>query len=62
MELTEEEKSDMELTKEEKEVVCHALDVYLSDLRGEIVKTESHDMKVSLHREKNIIENFMTRC
>jgi hypothetical protein len=52
----------MELMEEEKEVVCHALGVYLSDLRGEIVKTENHDMKVDLHREKDVIENFMTRC
>jgi hypothetical protein len=62
MEIMEEEKSDMALRQEEKEVVCHALGVYLSDLRGEIVKTEKHDMRVGLHREKDIIENFMTRC
>jgi hypothetical protein len=56
------EVNDMELMEEEKEVVCHALGVYLSDLRQEIVKTEKHDMKVGLHREKDVIENFVSRC
>ena len=52
----------MELMEEEKEVVCHALDVYLSDLREEIVKTEKHDMKVDLRREKSVIESVIARC
>ena len=52
----------MELMQEEKEVVCHALNVYLKDLRGEIVKTEKHDMKIDLHREEEVIKNFIARC
>ena len=52
----------MELMEEEKNVVCRALNVYLSDLRQEIVKTEKHSMKEDLHREKGIIEKFMSRC
>jgi hypothetical protein len=52
----------MELREEEKEVICHALDVYLSDLRQEIVKTEKHDMKVDLRRERDVINNFIARC
>ena len=52
----------MELEEEEKKVICHALKVYLSDLRGEIVKTEKHDMKVDLHREEEIIKNFVAEC
>ena len=51
-----------EIREEEKEAVCHALDVYLRDLRGEIVKTEKHEMKVDLHREEDIIKNFISRC
>ncbi|MEJ2658618.1 MAG: hypothetical protein P8012_15765 [Desulfobacterales bacterium] len=52
----------MELMEEEKEVVCHALGVYLSELKQEIGKTEKHDMKVGLRREKNVIEDFIARC
>lgn len=52
----------MELREEEKEVICHALNVYLRELRGEITKTEKHDMKVNLHREEEVIKNFIARC
>ena len=48
--------------EEEKKVICHALNVYLSDLREEIVKTEKHEMKVDLHREEDVIKNFIARC
>lgn len=53
---------NIEVREEEKEVVCHALDVYLRDLRGEIIKTEKHEMKIDLHREEDILKNFITRC
>ena len=53
---------NIEISEEEKEVVCHALDVYLRDLRGEIIKTEKHEMKIDLHREEDILKNFITRC
>ena len=52
----------MELMEEEKNVVCKALNVYLSDLRQEIVRTEKRSMKEDLHREKDIIEKFMYKC
>jgi hypothetical protein len=52
----------MDLREEEKEIVCHALDVYLRELRGEIVKTEKHDMKLDLHREEEVIKNVIARC
>ena len=53
---------NIEIREEEKKVVCHALDVYLKELRGEIVKTEKHEMKVNLHREEDILKNFIARC
>ena len=53
---------NMDLKEEEKKIICHALKAYLSDLRGEISKTEKHDMKVNLHEEKKIIENFIAEC
>ena len=52
----------IEVGEEEKDVVCHALNVYLKDLRGEIVKTEKHDMRIELHREENVIKNVISRC
>jgi hypothetical protein len=52
----------MEVREEEKKVICHALNVYLKDLRGEITKTEKHDMKVDLHREEDLIKDFIARC
>jgi len=51
-----------EVREEEKEAVCHAINVYLGDLRTEIVKTEKHDLKVDLHREEEILKNFIARC
>jgi len=52
----------IEVREEEKEAVCHALNIYLKDLRSEITKTEKHDMKVDLHREEDLIKNFIARC
>lgn len=53
---------NIEVSEEEKEVVCHAIDTYLRDLRGEIVKTEKHEMKVDLHREEDLLKNFIAKC
>ncbi len=47
---------NLELSDEGKSVVKHALEVYLSNLREEVVKTEKHDWKVSLHEEENILK------
>ena len=52
----------MEVKKEEKDVICRALGVYLSDLRQEIVKTEKYEMRMDMHREKDVIRNFLSRC
>jgi len=53
---------NVDLKEEEKKVICHALKVYLTDLRGEISRTEKHDMKVDLHEEERVIENFIGQC
>jgi hypothetical protein len=53
---------EMQLMEDEKKVVCNALNIYLSELRGESVKTEKYDMKVDLHRERDIIKKFIERC
>lgn len=52
----------MDLNEEEKKVICNALNFYLKNLRGEIAKTEKHEMKVDLHREEDIITKFIDRC
>jgi len=52
----------VEVKDEEKKAVCHAIDHYLDDLRQEIVRTENHDMKADLRRERELLQNFTTRC
>ncbi len=54
----------LRLTEYEANVVKHALEDYLSNLREEIVKTEKHEWKKGLHTEedalKSILEKLMT--
>ncbi|MFZ7125472.1 MAG: hypothetical protein ACOWWM_04865 [Desulfobacterales bacterium] len=52
----------MEIDEKEKSVVCRALNVYLSDLRQEIVKTEKFEMKSDLHRERDVIKSVLSKC
>jgi hypothetical protein len=47
---------NIELTNEVKDIVRHALEVYLSDLREEIVKTEKHEWKEGLHNEEDVLK------
>ncbi len=49
----------LELSDKEKQVVKHALEVYLSELREEIVKTEAHQWKAPLHEEEDIIKKII---
>lgn len=49
----------LELNDKEKEIVKHALEVYLSDLREEIVKTEAHQWKRPLHEEEEVIKKVI---
>ena len=46
----------LELTAEQTDTVRHALEVYLSDLREEIVKTEKHEWKEGLHKEEDVLK------
>lgn len=45
----------LELADSEKQVVRHALETDLSDLRQEIVKTEKHEWRVGLHGEEEVL-------
>ena len=45
----------LELSDKEKEILKHAIGIYLSDLREEIVKTEAHQWKRDLHAEEDLI-------
>lgn len=52
---------NLELTDEERKMVRHALEVYLSDLRQEIVKAESHEWKVGLHEEQDVLRKIIEK-
>ncbi len=51
----------LELSDKEKEVLKHALQSYLSDLREEVVKTEAHQWKRDLHKEEDTIKKFIEK-
>jgi hypothetical protein len=50
---------NLELNDKEKEILKHALETYLSDLREEIVKTEAHQWKPPLHEEEDVIKKII---
>jgi hypothetical protein len=52
----------IDVRDDERDIVCRALNVYLSDLRHEIVKTENYEMKSDLHRERDVLQNVIARC
>ena len=52
---------NLELSEQEKGVLRHALEVYLSDLREEIVKTEAHTWKRDLHQEEDVIKKIINK-
>jgi hypothetical protein len=52
---------NLELSEQEKGVLKHALEVYLSDLREEIVKTEAHTWKRDLHQEEDVIKKILEK-
>ena len=47
------------LTDEQARALQHALAVYLSNLREEIVKTEKHEWKVGLHKEQETLQSIL---
>jgi len=51
----------LELTPEEGKVLKHALEVYLSDLRMEIVYTDSQDWREGLKHEKVLLEGVVDK-
>ena len=52
---------NLTITEDEKSVLKHALEAYLTDLRGEIVKTEKHEWKEGLHHEEDLLKEIMGR-
>lgn len=52
---------NIELTDDEVQAVRHALEVYVSNLRAEIVKTEKHEWKVGLHKEQETLEAVLAK-
>ncbi len=50
-----------DLSDEEAKVLKHALEVYLSDLREEIVKTEAHTWKRDLHQEEKVVKKILEK-
>jgi hypothetical protein len=51
----------VQINNEEERVIKHALEVYLSNLRGEIVKTENHKWKEELHVEEDMVKDVVAR-
>lgn len=51
----------LDLNDEERRALQHALQVYLSDLREEIAKTEKHEWRVGLHAEKDLLQRVVER-
>ena len=48
-----------DFTEAERNTTRHALEVYLAELREEIVKTEKHEWREALHLEKQILEGVI---
>ena len=45
-----------DFSEAERNTIRHALEVYVSDLREEIVKTEKYEWREALHLEQRILE------
>ena len=45
-----------DFTEAERNVARRALEIYVSELREEIVKTEKHEWRQALHEEKEILK------
>src|SRR3979490_1441814 len=48
-----------DFSEPERNTARRALEIYLSDLREEIVKTEKHEWRQALHEEKKILEGVI---
>ena len=51
----------VEIKDSEEKVIKHALEVYRSNLRGEIVKTDNHEWKKELHKEEDLVKEVLER-
>ena len=51
----------IEIKAEEQKAIKHALGVYLSNLHGEISKTDNHEWKETLHKEEDLIKEVVAR-
>lgn len=52
---------ELELDVRELQAVQHALEVYLAELREEIVKTEKRDWKTKLHEEEDLLKGVVAK-
>ena len=48
-----------EFTEPERNTMRRALELYVSELRAEIVKTEKHEWRQALREEKTILEGVV---
>jgi ribosomal protein S2 len=48
-----------DFSEPERNTARRALEIYVSDLREEIVKTEKHEWRQALHKEKEILERVI---
>ena len=48
-----------DFSEPERNTARRALEIYLSDLREEIVKTEKHEWRQALHMEKEILQGVI---
>ena len=48
-----------DFTEAERNVARRALEIYVSELREEIVKTEKHEWRQALHQEKEILQRVI---
>ena len=50
---------NLELTKEENDILAMVLESYLSDLRMEIADTDSMDFRESLKKRKDVLKKVL---
>ncbi len=50
---------NLELTKEEKDILAMVLESYLSDLRMEIADTDSMNFRESLKKRKDVLKKVL---
>ena len=48
-----------DFTEAERNTIRHALEIYVTDLREEIVKTEKHEWLEALHLEEQILAGVL---